>query len=897
MRKLRAWLCRLAGVFNREKREAELAEEIESHLHMHIDDNLRSGMAPEEARRLALIKLGGIAPTQESYRDHLGFPFFEALVDDLRYSIRMLRKTPAFTTVALVTLILGIGANTAIFSVIYELFLRGLRVPQPDQLALITYDNARFRTPLSLEMVNAIRQRTNVFTGVVAWANDSFHVTENGSVNVVEAGVVNGEALSTLQLQPALGRFITPSDDQPGGGPEGWVAVVTHEYWQQHFHGDRSILGHALLVESMPLKVIGVLPPGFNGVTVGSHPSIVVPLAFKVLVRRTSDRPLSSGDLIFTTIGRMKPGENLAHVRAAIDQISNAVIQTGVPRTYREVFFPEARLGVSPGQKGDCKARDVYQPSLLILQGLVGIILLLCSANLSGLFSARVAARARDMTLRCALGAKRVRLTRQLFTEVLLLASVAAPCALLFARITASLLIANLIRPRYNIDLQARLDIPTFMFNAGMALTSVLVAGLIPALQATRMRDCTGRPDSASPMAVSLARSRYRFWLVPVQAGISVVLVAIAGLFAGTLYRLLTVNLGFDPRGVLIIPTDFQKRHETPKRRLALYHQLLDDLNAAPGIQVASAETVPVLQNIYSNVHLALRGQHSERLKDINISYNRVANRYFEAMGISLVQGRGFSSSDEQSEHPVCILSESAARHLFPSGNAVGSHLGTDDDVAKSAQYEIIGVVKDIKFRNLRDASSDQIYLLFQPGNIEPELSLVIKTNDMDVAIASARSIFNKVLSDSPFLEPIAEIAQLKESIAQERVIAALSALFGILALLLTAIGVYGTLAFQVTQSTMEIGVRLALGASQAGVLRMVLKQALLPVAIGASLGTMAALTSSRLIMSLLFEVQPYSPPIYLGALLIIGAICFVAAWMPARRAAGIDPIMALRCE
>lgn len=897
MRKVRAWLCRLAGVFNRKTREAELAEEIESHLHMHIDDNLRSGMAPEEARRLALIKFGGIAPTQESYRDRLGFPSFEALFDDVRYSIRVLRKTPAFTTLALLTLILGIGANTAIFTLTDKLFLRRLQVPHPEQLALITYDTPKNRFAFTLEMVNALRRRSDLFTGIAAWADDSFPVTENGSVEVVRAAAINGEALSTLQLQPALGRLITPLDDQPGGGTAGWVTVITYDYWQKHFRGDRAVLGNSLTINSLPVRIVGVLPKGFDGVDVGWRQSIFVPIAFRNFVATMSSHPPSSGDLVFHTIGRMKSGESLAQVRAEIGRISQAVIEHGVPITYRRVFFPEGRLGISSAQNGVCEGpRTAYRPVLLLMHALVGIILLLCCANLSGLLTVRMAARARDVAVRCALGAKWLRLTRQLLIEILLLACLAAPCALVLASLTANLLVVKLIHPRYHLELETRPDANVFLFSIAITVISIFLAGLIPALQATRTSPSNGLAQPVGPLSSSLVRSRLRTWLVPLQVGISVVLVAIAGLFAGTLYHLLTVSLGFDPSGVVIVPTDLQKHPEKPEQRRLLYHKLLSELNAAPGIQIASAATYPLLRNVIANIHFALPGQQREQ-STINIPYNRVANGYFEALGIRLLQGRTFNSRDEDPKHRVCILNRSAAEHLFPKHNAVGSYFTEDDENRKSTGYEIVGVVDDVKFKNLRESGSEQMYLVFQPENNEPELFLVIKANNPDLAIASARRIFHELIPDSPFLEPISEVSDVRQSSAQERVVTALSASFGILALLLTAMGVYGTLAFQVAQRTTEIGVRLALGASQAGVLRMVLKQALLPVAIGANLGTMAALTSSRLIMSLLFEVRPYSPPIYLGALLIIGVICFVAAWMPARRAAGINPIMALRCE
>jgi predicted permease len=897
MKTLRAWLWRMAGVFSREQREMELAEEIECNLLMHIDDNLRAGMDAEEARRQALIKLGGITLTQESYRDHLRFPLLETLSEDLRYGVRMLRKSPVFTMVAFLTLILGIGANTAIFTLTYNLFLRGISVPRPNELALISYETRKFCLPLSLEMTNAIRQSQHVFTGILAWAGDSFHVSDNGAVEVVDAAVVNGDGFSTLGLTPAMGRFIASSDDHPGGGSEGWVAVISYKYWQEHFHGDPTTLGRSLNVESLQLTIVGVLPAGFESVNVGLHPSIVVPVEFKIFLARKSGRSLARGDLIFTTIGRMKPGLNLANARAEVARISGSVIQANLPQVYREVFFPGARLSVSSGENGNSPVRDSYRQSLLILQTLVGVILLLCCINLAGLFSARAAARRRDLTLRCALGAQRFRLSRQLFTEVLLIAVPATACALLLARLLANALIAAMEVRSYHLVVETRPDVSIFVFNAATALVAVLIAGLIPAMQATRGHGFTGPQEFQTPAANSKSGTRTRSWLVPMQAGISVVLVATAGLFAGTLYRLLTVDLGFDPKGVLVVPTDFQNRREKAEQRLTLYARLLDRLNSMPGIQIASAETVPVLRGIRSNMHFAALGLHGEEHKNINISSNRVGRRYFDVMHTRVLEGHSFRSEDEHSKHRVCILNRSAAHRLFPERNAIGSYLDGEDQKGNLIPYEIVGIVENTKFTNLRDPDPDQVYLAFQPGDVEAELSLVIKTDNKDAAIASARNAFREVVPDSPFLEPITEIAQLRESVVQERVVATISALFGLLAMLLTAIGVYGTLAFQVAQRTVEIGVRLALGAPRSGVLRMVLKQALLPLGIGALLGTLTALASSRLVVNLLYEIRPYSPAIYIGTLIIVGSIGFLAAWLPARRAASLDPVIALRAE
>lgn len=896
MKRVRAWLCRLAGVFDRKERELELAEEIDSHLQLHIQDNLRSGMSAQEARRVALLKLGGVTPTQEIYRDRLGLPLIETLRDDVRYGVRMLRKTPAFAAVALLTLILGIAANTAIFTISYQLFLRPLQVPHPEQLALITYDTAKLRFSLTFKMVDALRQRRDLFTGIVVSTHDSYPLTESGSTEVVQAAAVNGEALATLEVQPALGRLITPSDDQPGGGREGWVTVITHDYWQSHFHGDPTILEKSLTIESIPVKVVGVLPKSFNGVEVGWRQSIFVPIAFRSFVASMSSHPVSSGDLVFNTIGRMKGGESLAQVRSEIDRMSQSVIESSLPLTYRQVFFPEGHLGISSATNGECdRPRTLYGPVLLLMHTLVGTILLLCCVNLSGLFTARMAARARDVTLRCALGAKRHRLTRQLLIEILVLACLAAPCALFLASSIANLLVVTLLRPRYNLELETKTNTTIFLFTIVTALICVLIAGLIPALQAARTHDLNGRRQSMA-LSAKLVRSRPRFWILPVQTGISMVLVAIAGLFAGTLYHVLTVNLGFDPRGVLVVATDLQQRPERSEQRRLVYRKLLDKLNSAPGIQIASAATYPLLRNVVAKIHFALRSQHGER-STIDLPYNRVTKGYFEALGIRLLQGRTFSSPDEDADRRVCILNRSAAAHLFPGGNAVGSHFYQDDKDRKPISYEIIGIVDDIKFKNLRESGSDQVYLVFRPENDDPELFLVMKTDNPDLAIASARRIFHELIPDSPFLEPIPEVSDVKQSSAQERVVAALSTSFAILALLLMAIGVYGTLAYQVAQRTPEIGIRLALGASRTGVLRLVLKQALVPVLIGVTLGTFAALASSRLIVNLLFEVRPYNPAIYVASMLIISVICFVAAWMPARRAAAIDPITALRSE
>jgi predicted permease len=899
MKEVRAWLFRIAGVFNRRQRELELAEEIECHLRMHIDDSLRSGMTAEEARRLALIKLGGIAPTQETYRDRVGIPFLETLAEDIRYSFRMLRKTPLFTTVALLTLTLGIGANTAIFTLTNALFLRSLPVPEAKRLALITYEHADSKRPLTLKMFNDIKQSEQVFTGMLAWADYTFQWSEDGEIKLLPGALASGDSFSTLELKPTLGRLLTAADDHLASGVGGWAAVISYDFWQKHFNFDPNVIGRAINLNSVPVKVVGVMPAGFEGVNIGSRPSIVLPPQFAAFSAPKQPSSPLKGNPIFTVIGRMKPGITLAQAHSELDRIAIAVIENSdISPTEREIFFPGARIALHPGAAGYSGARNLYRRSLVVLEILVTIILLLCCTNLAGLFSARVAARQRDLAVRSALGADRFRLARELFIEIALLIPVAATLALLLAHSIAAALISALsLRQWSRISLDTSPDRNVLLLTVACSFGAALLAGVIPAFRTARSHFNPNVPESTAWHSRVRSLTRFGKSLVSIQVAVSFTLLVAAGLFTATLHRLLTVHLGFNPENVLVVPTALKDLPETGARRVALYERILQRLNTMPGIQIASGAALPLLQGIQSNIRFVSIGSHGETPRNINLSCNRIGRRYFELMGTRILAGRNFTLNDEHSHHHVCILSSSAAKHLFPQGNAIGSYLNEPEEEANLLPYEIVGIAENTMFSDLREQPADAVYLSFQPGDVEPEFNLIIKTNDVAAAIASSRKVLHELVPNLPFYEPITEHQQLNASVARERVVATLANSFAALALLLTAIGVYGMLAFQVRQRTTEIGVRIALGAQRRGVLQMVLGQALLPTSVGALVGTAAALASSPLFAALLYGIRASDPRIYVGTMGVLTLVAILAAWVPARRAASIDPMAALRCE
>ncbi len=815
------------------------------------------------------------------------------LLQDVRYGLRMLRKTPVFTGVAVLTLILGIGGNTAIFTLTHALLLRSLAVANPGELARVTFAKPDMDFGLSGPMFDEIAKRQQVFSGMLAWGMASLTVMENGEPRLTRGALASGDAFQTLGVKAEVGRVITPADDRPGGGPDGWAAVLSHAYWEQHFGRRPNVLGRVLSVQGTPVTVVGVAPPGFEGVDVGSQPELILPLEFEVQMRGKNAQRHFKTSFWLTVMGRLKPGVSLAQANADIQRLAPEILSIIDPRgMLKNGFFKGMYLGATAGRTGRAWVRDTYRQPLWLLQALVGVILLICCANLAGLFSARAAARQHEFAIRGALGAHRWRLVRQLLVEALLVAALGAAGGLLLAQWGTAALVSALMR-RDAVRLDLSLDAGVLLFTTAITVAAILLFGLPSGLRGTRFDLAR---DLNHARQLGHGGRKLDSILVAGQVALSVTLVVAAALLAGTFYRLLTTYPGFQVSGVLAVPTDFERRPEQGAQRIALYERLLERLQVMPGIQAASAESILPLRGWVSTTSYAATASDGTIRKDTNLYYNHVGAYYFTARGMRLLAGRDFLPADRAGTPDVCALNRSAARFFFGDGSAVGAYLRDVDD-PKAAPCKVIAVVEDAKYTSMRAEIPRTIYTPFAQQTAPEDLFLVIRSDRPAVALASVRSALQEIAPGTPMLPAVTMREQLRASIGTEQVMAMLAVFFAVLAIALALAGLYGLLSYRVTLRVPEIGIRMALGAQPARVLAGILAQGLTLLAIGLAVGIAAAALLTRFVAALLFGIRPLEPALFFASAAILAALGATASYFPARRAAKVDPMVALRYE
>lgn len=824
-----------------------------------------------------------------------------SLIDDLRYGLRTLRNSPGFTVVALLTLALGIGANTTVFSLTYAVMLRALPVQQPDRLVLISYDNKGRDLGISEPLFDDLQRQQTFFSGLFLWHDTALTLTENGDSRMIQGALLSGSAFDVLGVKPYLGRGITPADDQKGGGPNGWTAVLSYAFWQAHFHSDPQVLGRSLTLEGVPFTIIGIMPAHFESVVVGSPPDVILPQRFdRILMGEPS-----SGSMFYVAMARLKAGATLRQASAQVEALSPAIIaENDSMFILRRGFFAGGKLTATDGKYGRRAGNSLQEP-LLVLQGLVGVVLLICCANIAGLLGARMAARRHELAVRSALGASRTRLLRQLGVEALLLCAAGAGASILLAEWSAPLLLRALLPKASNLPgadfftLNLAPDWRVILFTSAVALFSSLLIALLPALRSTRID--AARDLSSGARQISGGRARLEGWIVSGQVAFASLLIVAAALFSSTVFHLLSIDPGFQTQGVLLIPTDIHRVAPKADQAAVLYDRMLERLRTMPGIEAASAEQIPMLGNWTASTHYAsvMPGGSIREAKDLY--FNSVGADYFAATGTRILAGRDFQVSDRSNKHLVCALNRSAATFFFPGGSAVGSSVRDYSQNKLGTPCEIVSVVEDTKFTSLKLAAPQVIYLPFMEapefGFQEGQLYLVLRTDNPSAAAAAARQILREVAPGTPMLAPIAMDEQLLDSIGRERAMATLAIAFASLALLLTALGLYGTLSYQVNRRVREIAIRMAIGADAADVVRMVVRRALLLTACGLIAGLVGAAFAAPLVKAMLFGVRPVNPVTFVAAGGSLIAIAAAASFIPARRATQVDPMLALRQE
>jgi predicted permease len=870
--------------------ERDFEEELASHVDLATEDARRRGHDLEQARREALRRLGGIQRTRELHRDTRGLPFIDTLAQDIAYGLRTLRRSPVFTIVAVSSLALGIGANTAVFTIVNAVLLRTLPVPRSEELVQLQANPV-----LSFAMFQDLRARQQVFTDILATTREwqvRLTIPDRAGTRTfdnVPTSFVSANYFDVLELRPSIGRFFVASDDgrAESADVEGSVAVLSDGFWERHFARDPAVIGREVHVNRSVCRVIGIAPRGFVGETVGVAVDVWVP----VIPFSPRNYLEGRGGQFTQSLARLKPGVSIAVAQSAMASLFRElrVAEWNIyPGTRRHTTLEAAALTVKPAATGlDSGVRWTFSTPLWIVMGIVVAVLLIACANVANLLLSRAAWRRGEFGVRLALGCGPRRLVRQLLTESLLLASMGMAAGIVLAywgtRGLATMADAG------PLDLSP--DLAVLAFVAGTTLLTGIGFGLAPALGSTRGDLAASVTQQGRSGAGSNARQRLSRTLVLIQVALSLALLVGAGLLVRTMRNLGNVDLGFRPEHVLLFDVAHSLRRGTQPadvaRVAAAVHQRVRDIQ---GVESASLSTIPIFSD--TDLYAPVRIPHSDTRLDAR--FNSVSPGYFETLGMTLLEGRTIEQSDIR-EPLVAVINQSMARQYFPSGSAVGRsmEIGTANMVGKPIQ--IVGVVRDAKYNNVRAETKPMFFRPIQqfPSRIR---AIEVRTSaPSSEVVASVRKVLLEVGQDLMVREVIPLTAQVDRTLAAERLIGRLFIAFGVIALLLAAIGLYGVLAYGVAQRTSEIGIRIALGATPGAVLSLIGRQSLVVVAGGIAAGLALAFAGTRFIASFLYGLTPTDAGTIVGATTVLLSAAAIAAYIPARRAARVDPVDALR--
>jgi predicted permease len=905
-RPLRAVVIRLAAVFASSRRERELARELESHIQLHTDDNIRAGMNPDEARRQAIIRLGGVEQTKERYRDRASLPWLEMAIQDLRGSARLMRRTPGFTFVAVLTLAIGIGANTVMFSVVNTVLLRPLPYHDSGRLMSVqALGRNGGRITTAAPDFYKFRERNSTLDFLDASYGGAFNLTGGPEAERLPGLIVSSGFFSSLGTPPVLGRGFIAADEQWGSHR---VVVLTDGVWKRRFGANPAIVGETITLNAQPYTVIGVLPSSFS--FLGRDLQVFVPMSFA-----PGDNMNSHNNYFLTMFGRLKPGVTSTMAAADFNRIAEDIIR-------EQPLNSGMSIGISPLR--ELLVRDVRR-SVLVLLGAVAFVLFISCANLANLLLARGAVREREVALRTALGATRSRLLRQLLTESVVLAAAGGLAGLTLASVTVDSLnlLSQAILPRAE---DIRIDAAVLVFTLGAALLTGILFGFVPALRNSVANMNAGLKDGARGASAGSSH-RLRASFVVAEVALSLMLLIGAGLMVKSMYRMLTVHAGFDGEGVMttLVSLSRQKyvdadleRQFSPlayTRANQFFSDTITAIRTVPGVRaVGAVNGLPLMGEIWSKSLTLLDRPLPAGLRDLpQYQFRVVAGDYFRAMGIRVFDGRALGDGDTADSLPVVVVNREAVRAFWDGANPVGKTVSLNpprvllpDDILRRlpaeyapATFTVVGVVDDVRNGDLTSAALPTVYAPYsQASEGATNMFLTVRADgDPSAIVSGIRERVRQIDPNQPLASIQTMAARVATSVSQRRTEMTVLAVFAAMAVFLAAIGIYGVMSYWVNERRKEIGIRIALGAERQQVVRLVLRQAATVLAIGLAAGVAGALVATRVLQSLLFDVSATDPVVFATLALILAMSGWIAAYIPARRATRFDPVVTLRHE
>ena len=909
MRSIRRLWTRTVNFATRSTSDRRLREEMEEHLALQIEENIHAGMTAAEARRQAILKFGPVEAVRESYHAEEGLPLIESALQDCRYALRMLLRSPVLSVVAVLTLALGIGANTAIFSFLDAVMLRSLPVRDPQRLVKLGVedwdgitDSFACTELYSYPFYRQLQRDNRVFSDTAAVMSMMNEV--HGSVDAgkqlerINVQSVSGTYFQTLGISPQIGRVINENDDSTEGAHP--VLVISYGFWQHRLGGDSAVLDHKFKLGNTVFNIVGVAPPEFFGTKVGEAPDAWAPLSMMASIPPGWNGRKDNFSESLYILGRLKPGVTLEEATANVNVLFPQILRS----------FPDAKLTQENSERlartrvplkslarGISDLRNAYSEPLKVLMVIVALVLLIACANIANLLLARSTSRARELAVRQALGAARIRIIRQLLTESLVLAVAGGALGIAFAAFANRLLLHMISSGPETIPLDVSLNLRLLAFTFAVTVGTALLFGTLPAVRATRIELSNslkmGRGTFTAGARTPLARA-----LVISQVALSLVLTVGAFLFLRTLNNLSRVDPGFNRENVLRLDIDSSVTGYTDDdpRLKALFHEIEERVSSLPGVEAASFSAFTFAEGSW-NTTIMVPGKPFDRR--VNVKHNSIGNDYFKVMQIPLVAGRQFGPQDTAASQPVAIISGAMARNLFPAGSPIGRtySLGSPDGMEAPSERQVIGVVKDVKFNNVAESQEYIDYLPYAQrgwgfGDFE-----VRYTGSFSAAASMVQQAIHAIDRTLPITNVTTLDKQVARSYSNQTIIAQLSAFFGIVAVFLSSIGLYGIMSYLVSRKTGEIGIRMALGAERADVGWQVMREVVLWIAIGIIIALPLTIGSGRLVRSMLYGLSGADPISLIAAVVVLALAGLAAGYLPARRASRVDPVVALRYE